>query len=81
MQKIIEKIRSDIPALFAGRELDQLTGKALRWRTILNLKCKGELPSSMFIRHGRKLLIDRDKLLDWWETQLTSCVNEKRKHD
>ena len=68
--EIIEKVRAAMPPLFAGVEVDRLTGNALRWRTLQNMKCRGELPSELFIRHGRKLLLDRDVLLDWWKDKL-----------
>jgi hypothetical protein len=60
------KIRVHLPPLFAGPALDRLTGNAIRWRTLQNLKSQGKVPASIFVRYGRKVLVDRDAFLDWW---------------
>ena len=68
---VISEYRQKLPPAFAGVSLDQLTGDALRWRTIQNLKCRGEIPTECFVRQGgKKLLIVRDPFLDWWASQL-----------
>lgn len=60
-----------MPPIFAAVALDELTGKGYRWRTLQNEKSRGEAPAQIFIRHGaRKILIDRDKFLEYWQTKL-----------
>ncbi len=60
------------PELFAGTAINEMTGGALRWRTLQNMKCKGEIPSNCFVRQGsRKLLLRRDNLLKWWASQIS----------
>jgi hypothetical protein len=68
---MLNEFREHWPSVFAGTELDRMTGGALRWRTVQNQKSLGEIPKCCFVRHGkRKLLIRRDPFLDWWESQL-----------
>jgi len=60
------------PEFFAGTSIDEMTGGALRWRTLQNMKSRGEIPTSCFVRQGsRKLLLRRDPLLKWWSSQLS----------
>ncbi|XPV75784.1 MAG: hypothetical protein ACNI27_14235 [Desulfovibrio sp.] len=78
MDELIKKLKEHLPPLFAGTELDKLTGNALRWRSIQNLRANRELPENRkipkecFVRYnGKKVLINRDPFLDWWMNQLT----------
>ena len=70
--KIIEKFRKEWPAAFAATKIDELSGDGLKRRTLANLRCKREIPEEVFLRHGRKLLIIRDELLDWWANKLST---------
>lgn len=55
-----------LPEIFPGKDIDRLTGNIFRWRSIQNLRCKGEIPSSCFLRLSpRKVLVYRDNFLDW----------------
>lgn len=75
---IIDAARREMPPLFALTELDRLTGRALRARTISNIRSKAKhaageeptIPANIFLRQGRKILVHRDRLLAWWQTQL-----------
>jgi hypothetical protein len=67
------KLKSTMPPIFAGTALDRLTGQAYRWRTLQNQKSRGDAPADMFLRHGsRKLLVDRDRFLEYWQQKLTA---------
>ena len=78
MDKLIEQLRAYLPPMFAGTELDKLTGKAIRWRTIQNRRANQSLPpekkipDECFIRSGnRKTIIVRDPFLDWWKSEIS----------
>ncbi len=79
MDELIEQLKSSIPPIFAATELDVFTGKAVRWRTIQNLRANKDLaaedtiPDKCFLKSGnRKILIVRDPFLEWWFTNLIS---------
>jgi len=67
----LKKLQAAMPPVFAGTSLDGLTGEGYRWRTLQNEKSRGETPTGMFLRHGgRKLIVDRDRFLDYWQSKL-----------
>lgn len=70
MQNIVEELRAFLPPVFAGTSIDDLTGGAIRWRTIQNKRSLREIPDECFIRAGAKVLVRRDPFLDWWATTL-----------
>ena len=79
MKELREQLERYLPPVFAGKSIDELTGNAICWRTILNLKSKSKdlpsdqrIPADCFIRYkSRKVLVVRDRFLDWWLSQLT----------
>jgi hypothetical protein len=79
MKELREQLERHLPPIFAGNSLDELTGNAICWRTILNLKSKSKnlssdqrIPADCFIRYkSRKVLVVRDRFLDWWFRHLS----------
>lgn len=64
--KLIEQFAKSLPASFPGTNLDSLTNKVLRWRTIQNRRSRGEIPTECFVKvSARKVIIIRDPFLDW----------------
>ena len=75
----LEKLRATMPPIFAGSALDDLTGRAYRWRTLQNEKSLGKAPNDIFLRFGsRKLLVDRDRFLDYWATKLRTPFSKSQ---
>ncbi|WP_081650415.1 hypothetical protein [Paucidesulfovibrio longus] len=71
MENIRQELIKHLPPLFAGTSLDRLTGDALRWRTIQNLRSQKKIPGECFVRQGsRKVLVVRDLFVDWWMGQI-----------
>jgi hypothetical protein len=68
---VVEGYRKEWPVAFAGPQLDKLSGKALRWSTTQNRRCKGEIPPECFVE-GRPTIVLRDPFLDWVEVWLSS---------
>lgn len=67
MEDLRQQMTDHLPPVFAGTSLDTLTGDAVRWRTVQNLRAQKKIPSECFMRHGaRKVLIVREPFLDWW---------------
>ncbi len=65
------QLKQHLPPLFAGTSLDSLTGDAVRWRTIQNMRAQKRIPKECFRRQGtRKMLIVRDPFLEWWMSQV-----------
>lgn len=72
MQDIVDQLRKELPATFAGPQMDKLTGGALCWRTIQNRRSRREIPEECFFRSGTSgpTLVRRDRFLDWWQSTL-----------
>ena len=71
VSETIELLRKSLPVVFALSNVDQLTGGALKKRTLQNLKSAGEIPGECFLYDGKRKLIGvRDPLLDWWGDRL-----------
>src|SRR5271154_5218374 len=80
MKEMIEQLRAALPAIFLGTAIDLLTGKAICWGTIQNKRCRGGIPDECFVRSGPRLLVIRDRFLDWWATTLHPAVETKVHH-
>jgi hypothetical protein len=70
MQEVIEQLRQALPPIFLGSASDELTGGAVCWATTQNKRCKGEIPDNCFVRSGPRILVIRDRFLDWWASPL-----------
>ena len=69
----LQKLQHELPPLFAGTEIDRLTGNGYRWRSLQNEKSRGEVPPGVFLRSGgRKLLVVRDQFLCFWQGKITN---------
>ena len=69
--ELIEKLKQELPIIFAGTMLDEFTGHGYKWRTLQNEKALGLVPDDVFLRSGnRKLLVVRDPFLKYWATKL-----------
>jgi hypothetical protein len=74
VNQTVEELRNSLPVLFALSEIDNLTGCALRRRTLQNLRAKKEIPPEVFLYDGkRKTLVRRDPLLDWYAPRLKAA--------
>ncbi|WP_419779283.1 hypothetical protein [Maridesulfovibrio sp.] len=76
MDELLEQLKKEIPAMFAATEVDKLTGNAIRWRTVQNMRCKKKLaiPPECFLFSGkRKVLIVRDIFFEWWFANMISA--------
>jgi len=73
MHDIIEKLRSALPLVWAGTETGLLTGNAIVWGTIQNLRARREIPDGCFVRSGPKIIVLRDPFLDWWGARLSDA--------
>jgi hypothetical protein len=72
--QVLEDLRATLPPIFAGQNLDELTGGAIVWRTILNSRAKKQVPAACFVRSGKKVLVLRDEFLKWWAGTLREEV-------
>jgi hypothetical protein len=72
--EIVEQLRKEWPATFAGTRIDDLSGGAIIWGTIKNKRSRKEIPKDCFVYSGPKVLVVRDRFLDWWATQLKAAA-------
>jgi hypothetical protein len=70
VEEIIRQLRKELPAIFLGSKANELTGGALCWGTVQNKRSRGEIPAECFVRSGPRVLVVRDRFLDWWATTL-----------
>ena len=70
MQEIIEQLRQALPPIYLGAASDDLTGGAICWGTVQNKRSRGEIPDECFVRSGPRVLVIRDRFLDWWGATL-----------
>jgi hypothetical protein len=70
MQDVVEELRKALPPVFAGTSLGELTGNAIHWPSIQNRRALRQIPDECFVRSGPRVLVIRDKFLDWWATTL-----------
>lgn len=78
---LIELYEKSLPKVFPGREIDTLTARAIRWRTIQNQRSKREIPENCFSKISpRKVLILRDPFLVWLSSEMARAdkSNSKR---
>jgi hypothetical protein len=75
---IIDQLRQELPAIFAGPASDELTGGAIHWRTVQNQRSLRQIPSSCFILSGRRVLVCRDEFLNWWSSKLIESPSAPR---
>ncbi len=73
MEKLLEQLHQELPAVFAGPRIDELSGGAIAWGTIQNKRSRKEIPADCFVYSGPKVLVVRDRFLDWWATQLNAA--------
>jgi hypothetical protein len=77
--ELLNQLKSQLPPVFPATKLTELTGGVICWRSIQNLRsidkkkgCKSRFPLGTFTYSGSKIIINRDKLLDWWSGTLRS---------
>ncbi len=76
----LQEFKTRWPALFAGTELDGMTGNAYRYRSLLNEISRGEAPRNILLKDGRrKNLIVRDNFLPHWQSKLFPPTPEAQK--
>lgn len=76
MSSSLDFFRQQLPAVFPGKYLDQLTNQALRWKTIQNKRSRREIPLTCFEKVSpRKVLILREPFLAWLEETMPSSLS------
>jgi hypothetical protein len=73
MQRVIEQLRAAWPPVVLGTAIDDLSGGAIHWPTIQNMRSRNEIPDGCFIKSGTRVLIVRDPFLTWWEGTLSEA--------
>ncbi len=75
-EQLRKQLTESIPPIFAGTHIDQLTGNAIRWKSIRNKRSKKlpegkRVPDDCFLHQGtRKVLVVRDLFISWWLRQI-----------
>jgi hypothetical protein len=73
LQDVVEELRKALPPVFAGISLGELTGGAIHWPTIQNRRALRQIPDDCFVKSGPRVLVIRDRFLDWWQTTLSDA--------
>ena len=70
---LLEELRQTLPPIWLGARTDELTGGAICWGTIQNLRSQRQAPEDAFVRSGNKIVVIRDKFLPWWVFTLSDA--------
>ena len=76
MKDLLEQLRAELPPVWHGPRTDEYTGGALTWGDLQNKHCIGEIPDEAFFYCGRKKMVRRDPLLDWWAAKLSMTIQD-----
>lgn len=71
---IVASLRKELPPVFALSKINELSGGVFAYSTIRNMRAQGKIPQDCFVRYmGKKVVVHRDPLLDWWNTKIGPC--------
>lgn len=73
MPDLLEELRQTLPPIWLGTRTDELTGHAICWGTVQNLRARREAPDDAFARAGNRVIVIRDRFLPWWISTLTDA--------
>jgi hypothetical protein len=73
--ELIERLRKELPPIFARTAVDKLTGNVVRGRTLANLSSLGKGPGGTY-RDGKKVILEREAFLSWLADRLEPCKKE-----
>jgi hypothetical protein len=68
-EELIEKLRKTLPVCWDRKHTGNLTGDLMNPDTLTNLMSLGKGPSGV-VKHGRKVIIEKDHFLAWLEPRL-----------
>ena len=75
-EHIIQRLRNELPPIFARSEVTRLTGGAVHHRTCANRDCDGTGVKGRY-KVGKKVIYDRESFLDWLAPQLEEGGRDK----
>jgi hypothetical protein len=67
-EKIIDRLRGELPPTFTRRTASLALGGALSAGTMANLDCRGQGPGGVLL--GRTILYEREAFLKWLENRI-----------
>jgi hypothetical protein len=70
---LLEELQKTLPPIWLGTRTDELTGPAICWGTVQNLRARREAPDDAFARAGNRVLVIRDRFLPWWISTLSEA--------
>jgi hypothetical protein len=70
---LLDELRQSLPPIWLGTRSDELTGNAICWGTVQNLRARREAPEDAFVRAGNRVLVIRDRFLPWWISTLSDA--------
>jgi hypothetical protein len=73
VREIIESLQQALPPIFLGSRADELTGGVVCWGTVQNKRSRREIPEECFARSAGRVLIIRDRFLEWWAGTLSEA--------
>lgn len=71
ISSILDRLRSHLPPVLPLVEFDQHPALP-RAKTIRNMRSTRTIPDELFIRDGKRVLVDVEAFLAWWGGRLQS---------
>ena len=72
IEHLIAEMKQNMPPVFLGSKIDELTGFAIAWGSVQNKRSRREIPNEdeIFIRSGNRILVVRDPFIEWFAKTL-----------
>lgn len=67
---IIDRLRNHLPPVLPLADFDQHPALPSA-KTIRNMRSLRSVPNELFVRDGKRVLVDTVSFLDWWGARLT----------
>lgn len=69
IDSILDRLGKHLPPVLPLTEFDKHPALP-RAKTVRNLRATRSIPSELFVRDGRRVLVDVPAFLDWWGRRL-----------
>lgn len=70
ISSIVDRLRAHLPPVLPLADFDQHPALPSA-KTIRNMRSLRTVPNELFVRDGKRVLVDTVRFLDWWGARLT----------
>ncbi len=70
IQTLVDRLRSHLPPILGLADFDQYPALPST-KTLRNMRSLRAVPDGLFVRDGKRVLVDMEGFLAWWGARLT----------